>query len=325
MPAAMSIVTCMRSLLILLCVRQTAQAAVRGFLHSSQNLGVDVAGSGHGSDLGSGDSGGHRTVTTALQKTLESMVDNSLFHGTGPSLSDIANIGHSKIPIDEAVRQLDGKLPSDVQNLLRLAHTDQKRVAAALDEASMQKARKILNNMIYGAWLELDDVVFECKEFQDRNRGTYEQVVADLARLGSQLAKLGEKQVGANQGIAAADAARKNADTRMDVIKSDFTSTRFENAREISIRKNDLAVFDFILNATACKDGAASFIQHEGHQPEVLLCDGNDGLELNFNNPKLQAQVELMMTPAARIALREALGQVEAPSHILALIRAGKH
>merc|ERR1719464_2185535 len=179
--------------------------------------------------------------------------------------------------------------------------------ARRLDEDSMQKARKILNNMIYGAWLELDDVVFECKEFQERNRGTYEQVVSDLARLGSQLAKLGEEQVAANQGVAKADTERKDADSRLETLQSEFTQTRFENAREMSIRKNDLAVFDFILNATACKDEALLQVS----TPQVQVCSGADGPELNFNNPKLQAKLELMMTPAARVALREALGQTE--------------
>jgi len=167
--------------------------------------------------------------------------------------------------------------------------------------------------MIYGAWLELDDVVFECKEFQERNRGTYEQVVSDLARLGSQLAKLGEEQVSANQGVAKADTERKDADSRLETLQSEFTQTRFENAREMSIRKNDLAVFDFILNATACKDEALLQVS----MPQVQVCSSKDGPELNFNNPKLQAQLELMMTPAARLALREALGQAEGPLKLL--------
>ena len=54
--------------------------------------------------------------------------------------------------------------------------------------------------MMLVAWGDLDDVVFECKEFEERNRGTYEQVVADLARLGSQLSRLGELRVDASQG-----------------------------------------------------------------------------------------------------------------------------
>ena len=233
----------------------------RGFLGVEMRLETDGAGSGSGSGLGSGSGSGSTDVKggsqTTLKTTLETMVGKAMqWHAKGPSMGDIARVGHNKMQLQDAVRQLDGKLPEDVAALLRLTGGQGNSKRAALDEASMQKARKILNNMIYGAWLELDDVVFECKEFQERNRGTYEQVVSDLARLGSQLAKLGEEQVSANQGVAKADTERKDADTRLQELQSQFTQTRFENNREMSIRKNDLAVFYFILQATACKDGA---------------------------------------------------------------------
>jgi len=205
------------------------------------------------------------------------------------------------------VRQLDGKLPSDVASLVHMTTSEQ--AAGAFDEASMQKARKILNGMMLEAWGELDDVVFECKEFQERNRGTYEQVVADLARLGSQLARLGESRVGANQGIVDTDRERKDAEERLEKVTTEFTETRFENARIMKIRKNDLAVFDFILQATACKD--SSFVQMG--DPSVQVCQSETGPSLNFKNPNLQSQMERLMTPEASLALREALGQVQGP------------
>merc|ERR1719346_380675 len=156
---------------------------------------------------------------------------------------------------------------------------------------------------------ELDDVVFECKEFEERNRGTYEQVVADLARLGSQLSRLGELRVDASQGITDMDRERKDAEGRLEKVTSEFTETRFENAREMTVRKNDLAVFDFILQATACKD--ENFIQME--KPSMQICQSRTGPTINFNNPNLQSRLERLMTPDVRQALREALGQVQKP------------
>merc|ERR1719384_1974855 len=41
------------------------------------------------------------------------------------------------------------------------------------------------------------------------------------------------------------------------------------------------------------------------------VCETKGGLELHFNDPKLQVKIERMMTPDARIALREALGQAK--------------
>merc|ERR1719444_305347 len=167
---------------------------------------------------------------------------------------------HQKMELSTAVKQLDGQLPPDVASLVHM--TQSGKTEGALDEDSMQKARRILNNMMLEAWGDLDDVVFECKEFEERNRGTYEQVVADLARLGSQLSKLGELRVTANQGITNMDRERKDAEARLEKVTTQFKETRFVNGREMTVRKNDLAVFDFILKATQCKDGN-SFVQTE--------------------------------------------------------------
>jgi hypothetical protein len=139
-------------------------------------------------------------------------------------------------------------------------------------------------------------------------------VVADLARLGSQLSRLGELRVSSNQGIFDKDGERRDAEERLEKETREYEKINFENQREMSIRKNDLAVFDFILQASACKDG--SFIQTSQHG--VQVCQTNDGLVLNFQNRELQTRLEQMMTPEARQALNEALGQVQGP---LALIQ----
>merc|ERR1719461_875632 len=163
------------------------------------------------------------------------------------------------------------------------------------------------------AWGELDDVVFECKEFEERNRGTYEQVVADLARLGSQLSRLGELRVSSQQGIFDKDRERKDAEDRLNKLTTEFEKILFENEREMKIRKNDLAVFDFILQATACKDG--SFIQV--NNPNMQICQTTTGPMLTFKNRNLQTKLEQMMTPETRQALNEALGQVQQPLGLL--------
>ena len=244
--------------------------------------------------------------TSKMRNELASMVAE-MMAGKGPTISDMAKNTNQKMDLSTAVKELDGKLPNDVASLVHM--TSSETGSGALDEASMQKARRILNNMMLEAWADLDDVLFECKEFQERNRGTYEQVVADLARLGSQLSRLGELRVDASQGIVDMDRERKDAEERLEKVTTEFTETRFENAREMTVRKNDLAVFDFILQASACKDNA--FIQTE--KPNLQVCQSRDGPTLNFNNPNLQARLERLMTPQTQKALREALGQMEKP------------
>merc|ERR1719297_207441 len=244
--------------------------------------------------------------TSAVRHELANMVA-AMIAGNGPEISDMIKTTHHKMDLSTAVRQLDGKLPDDVASLVHMA-TSEKEMGA-LDEDSMQKARKILNAMMLAAWGELDDVVFECKEFEERNRGTYEQVVADLARLGSQLSRLGELRVSSQQGIFDKDRERKDAEERLDKVTVSFEATQFENQREMTIRKNDLAVFDFILQAAACKDG--SFIQT--NNPKVQICQTAAGPTLNFKDHNMQARLEQMMTPDARQALNEALGQAGKP------------
>merc|ERR1740138_1474318 len=108
----------------------------------------------------------------------------AMLAGKGPSPQDISKLMQGKMDIKDAMQRLDGRLPDDVASLIRLSSGDKgaaEKAKGRFDEESLQKARGILNNMIFTAWKELDDVIFECKEFQERNRGTYDQVVGDIA------------------------------------------------------------------------------------------------------------------------------------------------
>merc|ERR1719181_2330231 len=69
-------------------------------------------------------------------------------------------------------------------------HKDGAGQTPTFTEESMAKARKVLNDLIVKAWIELDHVLINCKEFEDRNRGTFEQVMTDIARLAEQIADL---------------------------------------------------------------------------------------------------------------------------------------
>jgi len=185
-------------------------------------------------DKSHGSGTGMQEGMSKVQTELANMVSETMV-GKGPGLAEVAQRIHKKMDLATAVRQLHGKLPKDVASLIHMT-TSEKEVGQ-FDEASMQKARKILNNMMLHAWGELDDVVFECKEFQERNRGTYEQVVADLARLGSQLSRLGELRVSSQQGIFDKDRERKDAEERLNELTTEFEKTLFENQREMTIRK----------------------------------------------------------------------------------------
>merc|ERR1712094_156698 len=75
----------------------------------------------------------------------------------------------------------------------------------------------------------------------------------------------------------------------------------------MKIRKDDLAVFSFMLKLVACKKGAA--LAQVGR--DAKICDASGGLELRFDYVELQAEYERKMTPSARAAVREILGTID--------------
>jgi len=256
--------------------------------------------------------------TSGLYAEIGNMVADMIEKESGgPTSKDIANMAEGKMDVGEAVRQLQGKLPSDVAALVRVTKS-----GTSYDEASLQKARVILNDMLLKGWQELDDVMFECMGFRQRNRGTYLQVVADLARLGSQVARLGELKVKGTEGIAEMDHQRKVEEETLRKQTEEFKTRRLENQQEMTERKNDLAVFDFILNLTSCSsaNGGVASLMQSSRKPHVMICGSkNNDLELHFQDAHLQAQVERMLTPSAKLALRAALGQTVRQANLVQL------
>jgi hypothetical protein len=113
-------------------------------------------------------------------------------HGADPpTRQEMLHLGLKKVHVAAAARRIESKLPTAVASLVHVAVEDTDHAPESqFDEASLAKARKYLNLMIEKGWRDLDDVLISCKEFEDRNRGTFEQVMSDLARLGEQVADL---------------------------------------------------------------------------------------------------------------------------------------
>merc|ERR1712146_33872 len=99
--------------------------------------------------------------------------------------------------------------------------------------------------------------------------------------------------------IAAKAMLKKETDAYMKIYLA--------NKAEMQIRKDDLAVFSFMLKLVACKNGAA-FAQLE---KDAKICEASGGLELRFDDVELQAEYERKLTPSARAAIREILGTID--------------
>merc|ERR1719414_2130950 len=121
--------------------------------------------------------------------------------GKAPNVNDIMMQARGKIDIGEAMQKLDGKLPEDVASLVKLTASQKSKSHNDFAESSLQKARRILNDMMFTAFEDLDEVIIECKEFHERNRGTWKQVTTDIARLTAQISAFKEVEVKASSGI----------------------------------------------------------------------------------------------------------------------------
>jgi len=244
---------------------------------------------------------------------LDSIVE-ALIQGKGPGLAEVIKAGHGKMEIGDAMTRLNGKLPSDVTALVGSKERASTGAhVGPFDEASLDKAKKILNNMIEKAWEALDDEMVKCKEFEDRNRGTFEQVMTDLARLGEQIADLERQRSEANENINTKEAEWLQIKLDLQTQTQGYTKIKWLNTQEMTIRQNDLEVMSFVLELTKCKGGAATLAQLGKKQPQnaARICTGDEGkddLMLRLDDPKLEAELEKKMTPRAQQALREALG-----------------
>merc|ERR1719265_1970189 len=90
-------------------------------------------------------------------------------------------------------------LPQDVVSLVRTATSGTS--TQPFSEASLDKARVVLNGMVEASWKEMDDKIIECKEFEEQNRGTFEQVTTDISRLIEQISDLQRLETESMAGI----------------------------------------------------------------------------------------------------------------------------
>merc|ERR1719502_1418805 len=91
-----------------------------------------------------------------------------------------------------------------------------------------------------------------------------------------------------------------------------YVKIYYENKQEMIIRRNDLAVFEFMLKLTKCKaEGAFMQVEKHTNTPDVNMCNTPQGLVLDFKDGRTQQQLERMMTPSARAAIREILARMD--------------
>jgi hypothetical protein len=248
-----------------------------------------------------------------------------------PKRSEFVEASEGKVNLAKAANRLAGRLPSDVASLVNMGV--ERKAGAGQDpgfsEESMKKARKVLNDLIVKAWIELDKVLIYCKEFEDRNRGTFEQVMTDIARLAEQIADNERIKAESIEQIQVKDREIAAVAAKLKDEHLAYMRIYLANSQEMTIRKNDMAVFAFMVKLTECK---AAFIQiadgkHNHKHSGPQLCEDENGLRLNFEDEKTQKEVEARMTPTSRREMRAALQRVQALEEAgnLSFLQEGHH
>merc|ERR1719473_2187255 len=129
----------------------------------------------------------------------EAMV-SQLLQGRGPSRHKMLEAGARHVNLKDTAKRLEGKLPAEMISLVSTkAGADP--VAPTFDEASLAKALGVLNKLIEAGWKELDDKLVECKEYEEKNRGTYDQVMTDISRLSESIVDYEKTRAEAQQCI----------------------------------------------------------------------------------------------------------------------------
>jgi hypothetical protein len=92
-----------------------------------------------------------------------------------------------KLDLKTALKAVAHKdLPTDVRALVTSASSS----GEEFTEESMAKARIVLNSLVEKSWEELDDKIIACKDYQEMNRATFDQVTIDISRLVEQITDL---------------------------------------------------------------------------------------------------------------------------------------
>merc|ERR1719178_530825 len=247
------------------------------------------------------------TKAVEVDAALESLVGQLLkrHEKHPPSHDDIVDAGLQKMNVKDAARRIEHELPQDMASLVRTSVDSESQQPFA--ESSLAKARKYLNALVVKAWKELDDKLIGCKEFEDKNRVTFKQVMTQIATLAGDLADLAKIKAQATEMINVKEQELIATKAMLKKETDAYMKIYLANKAEMQIRKDDLAVFSFMLKLVACKKGAA-FAQLER---DAKICDASGGLELRFDDVELQAEYERKMTPSARAAVREILGTID--------------
>jgi len=249
-------------------------------------------------------------VHEELQGVAMSLLSPKTVEGQASLHESLRSIA-GKMDIKSAAKVIAHKnLPASVTALVNSASQGR----GGFDEASMSKARIALNDLVEKAWVELDDKIIECKEYQEMNRATFDQVTTDISRLVEQITDLERVESEAVEGIAKMESEIQAVEDEMSKETKIYNYNYAKNTEELLRRQNDLDVFQFILTFTRCAD-ATSLLQHTSNVNETRICAvRGGGHTMCFHDHGAQTKFNQMMSRSSKHTISQILEQVEGGS-----------
>jgi len=259
---------------------------------------------------------------TSLRTEVSAEVHQDL-QGLAESLLSPDNV-EGQASVHQSLRLIQGKmdpraaaktiahrnLPAGVSSLVNTVAEG--GAGAGFDEASMEKARVALNDLVEKAWVELDDKIIECKEYQEMNRGTFDQVTTDISRLVEQITDLERVETESLEGITKTDLQIQEVEAEISKETKIYNYNYAKNSEELTRRQNDLDVFQFILTLTRCPD-ATSLLQSSVNETRICAIKGG-GHAMCFHDHTTQTKFNQMFSKSSRKGISDILEQVQGGS-----------
>lgn len=253
-------------------------------------------------------------ISADVMATMDAITDEWLSNpDSAPSVAQVVRTVGSKMDFTAAAAKLEKKqLPADVASLVKTAAANQGESSQPFSEASLDKARVVLNGLVEASWKEMDDKIIECKEFEEQNRGTYAQVTSDISRLVEQISDLQRLETESIAGATQTEQEINDVEATLAEELKIYNQIYAVNNAEMIIRQADLDVFTFILTFTKCADATSLLQSRSGHAKGSRICLTHSGNSvLNFDNKKLQHKYEKLLTAKSRKMISEVLGAVQ--------------
>jgi len=250
-------------------------------------------------------------LTAELSESLEGLAQDLLTMNPVEGMASVRDgmrTVSGRMDVKTAMKAMQGKtLPADVQSFVSRATTTTHK--GGFDETSMAKARIALNSLVEKAWVSLDDKIIECKEYQEMNRATFDQVVTDISRLVEQITDLSRVESESVGGIARMEEEIVAVEEQISREIKEYNYIFAKNSDELTRRQNDLDVFQFILTFTRCPD-ATSLLQSSANATRI--CSLKSGAHtMCFDDYHVQTRFNQMMSHSSKHAISEILAEVD--------------